>query len=999
MRTVDATTGDVRYTFEYDESGLLASVSDASGNVTTLERDIDGDLTAVIGPYGQRSEIALDANGYIRSLTDPLDGIWTMTYSEGGLLTGFTDPNDVTLTYTYDDEGLLIRDDDPENGFLELDPYDIDYGFAVPVSTAENRTTTYQVETLDDGTVRRTTIFADGTENIVESATNGTSTFYSADGMVRVSQTGPDPRFGMSAPIIASYTETTPGGIEFEYTQSKTATLNAEQDLLQPVYIRNYHTINGLSQSVIYSRSNSSITLTTPESRQAVTVFDDHGRMAEYRWAGLTPIYHTYDDHGRTAQISHGTGDTARVYAITYDGTGNIEQVTDPLDAAYDISADLLGRIISITRPEGDRVQFGYDGRGNLTRVTTPKGGMHTFTYNQVNNVTSYDPPDAAGSADPWTFTYNLDRQLTSVTKAGDRTVVFSYDSAGRLAGTTLQRGDVTYQYDADTGKLSEVTAPDGGYTLEYDGKLVTGMIWTGEVSGRVDLTYDNFLRVSSRSVNSGDNIDLSYDDDGLLSQAGDLTLTLDNATGFVTATTLEDVSDTYAYNDFGGLTEYGSAFGGTEFYAAAYTRDDLGRVAQKEESRHAAATDTFVYSYDDNGRLAGVSKNGPSTHTFGYDLNDNRISYTGPGGASVSATYDDQDRLLSYGSTTFTYRADGSLASKTDGADTTVYSYDELGNLVAVTLPDDTDIAYLIDGRNRRIGKKVDGILVKGFLYRNSTNPIAELDGTGSIVSLFVYGTKSNVPDYMVRGGQTYRIISDHLGSPLMVVNADSGDIVQEIEYGPFGTPTFISGDPEFQPFGFAGGLYDIHTGLVRFGVRDYDPEAGRFTAKDPILFAGGTVNLYAYVGNDPLNLVDPSGMGGSDDCDDEGGDCNGRDSGSQDRDRRWDNNDDDAWRASDLSWEVPYWADSVLGFGGALMGAAHYMSSAVTSVLSGVGAALQVIAYPVAMESALQTGDQLAETQIREPNRQLRNALDDMLPDVERGVRDNRRYNDPCP
>ncbi len=67
---------------------------------------------------------------------------------------------------------------------------------------------------------------------------------------------------------------------------------------------------------------------------------------------------------------------------------------------------------------------------------------------------------------------------------------------------------------------------------------------------------------------------------------------------------------------------------------------------------------------------------------------------------------------------------------------------------------------------------------------------------------------------------------------------------------------------NPGFQPFGFAGGLYDPDTGLVRFGARDYDPVTGRWTATDPISFAGGQANLYGYVINDPVNLVDPSGL-----------------------------------------------------------------------------------------------------------------------------------------
>jgi RHS repeat-associated protein len=58
---------------------------------------------------------------------------------------------------------------------------------------------------------------------------------------------------------------------------------------------------------------------------------------------------------------------------------------------------------------------------------------------------------------------------------------------------------------------------------------------------------------------------------------------------------------------------------------------------------------------------------------------------------------------------------------------------------------------------------------------------------------------------------------------------------------------------------FGFAGGQHDPDTGLVRFGYRDYDPDTGRWTAKDPIGFAGGDVNLYGYCLDDPVNWVDP--------------------------------------------------------------------------------------------------------------------------------------------
>src|SRR3972149_1961971 len=213
----------------------------------------------------------------------------------------------------------------------------------------------------------------------------------------------------------------------------------------------------------------------------------------------------------------------------------------------------------------------------------------------------------------------------------------------------------------------------------------------------------------------------------------------------------------------------------------------------------------------------------------YSYDSNSNRVGWASPTNSGV-ATYDNQDRLLTYGNNSYTYSANGELTSKTSASGTTSYNYDVLGNLTSATLFDGTSIDYVIDGQNRRIGKKVNGILTQAFLYENQLRPVAELDGSGAVVSRFVYGTKINVPEYMVKGGVSYRIIS--------------------------GT------NPSFQPFGFAGGLYDQHTKLARFGARDYDAETGRWTAKDPIRFNGGDVNLYGYVQQNPVNWVDPWGL-----------------------------------------------------------------------------------------------------------------------------------------
>jgi RHS repeat-associated protein len=101
---------------------------------------------------------------------------------------------------------------------------------------------------------------------------------------------------------------------------------------------------------------------------------------------------------------------------------------------------------------------------------------------------------------------------------------------------------------------------------------------------------------------------------------------------------------------------------------------------------------------------------------------------------------------------------------------------------------------------------------------------------------------------------------LSDHLGSPRLLVNTTTGAVAKRIDYDEFGN---VANDtsPGLTPFGFAGGLYDADSGMVRFGARDYDPRSGRWTTKDPIRFGGGT-NFYVYAGNDPINHIDRNGQ-----------------------------------------------------------------------------------------------------------------------------------------
>ena len=137
----------------------------------------------------------------------------------------------------------------------------------------------------------------------------------------------------------------------------------------------------------------------------------------------------------------------------------------------------------------------------------------------------------------------------------------------------------------------------------------------------------------------------------------------------------------------------------------------------------------------------------------------------------------------------------------------------------------------------------------------------MAELDGVGNVEARFVYGLRGHVPDYMIKDGATYRIVSDHLGSVRLAVNEATGQVVQRIEYDEFGN-VILDTNPGFQPFGFAGGIYENTTEIIRFGIRDFDPNIGRWTMVDPSKFHSGEVNLFLYCSNDPINLIDVRGL-----------------------------------------------------------------------------------------------------------------------------------------
>jgi len=410
------------------------------------------------------------------------------------------------------------------------------------------------------------------------------------------------------------------------------------------------------------------------------------------------------------------------------------------------------------------------------------------------------------------------------------------------------------------TGDLDSVAGSSGAMVaLSHDGPLLTEMAFTGPVLGRVAYSYDADARVTSRS-SGGFPVVYGYDADKLLTSAGPLSLTYDTDTPTLLSQQIGSIATTYGTDDFGEMTSMTTSVAAGRVHRLVLLRDEAGRITEERETILGRTT-IWRYRRNAEGALERITRDGMLEEDLGYDVQGNRTRRA-IGARLESSTYDAQDRLLTQGNWSLSWTPDGDLATRIDTAQNRAWSfrYDDLHELEAVTLPDGRNVSYVLDGMGRRIARAIDGVRTDAWLYGPAGNIIAEVDDLGSPITEFVYAGPIHAPAFMTRGGATYRYVTDIRGSVRLVIDTASGAVVQQIDYDRWGRVVSDT-NPGFQPFGFASGLYDVDTGLVRFGARDYDPEIGRWTQKDPLGFAAGDTSLYVYGFGDPVSFVDPDG------------------------------------------------------------------------------------------------------------------------------------------
>jgi RHS repeat-associated protein len=222
---------------------------------------------------------------------------------------------------------------------------------------------------------------------------------------------------------------------------------------------------------------------------------------------------------------------------------------------------------------------------------------------------------------------------------------------------------------------------------------------------------------------------------------------------------------------------------------------------------------------------------------------------------------------LLSDGTYNYTYDNEGNVLTRTriaDGQQTT-YTWDYRNRLTEAvtrtsggTVVDDEKFTY--DVENRLIGRNING--TQTWTAYSGANVYADFDANGSLTYRYLILPGSQAP--IARDDSSNAVswyLTDRLGSVRQLTDT-SGTVLDAVNYDSFGKVLSETSPANGDRFKFAQMEYSPGLGEYHAGARWQNPASGRFDSEDPISFAGGSFNIYAYAGNDPINKIDPSGM-----------------------------------------------------------------------------------------------------------------------------------------
>jgi RHS repeat-associated protein len=611
--------------------------------------------------------------------------------------------------------------------------------------------------------------------------------------------------------------------------------------------------------------------------------YDTHGRLTKVtRDGGAVPLNIAYNSTGKVS-TTDAAGATTEYF---YDHRGEVAAVRDPFLSTKFFERDDDLQLTSITDTFGQVTEFIYDDNGNLIQTIDPIGNNRSFFYagpfnrmvtaNDANGITTQYRYDNAGNLvaienvdeSLEKFAYDPKGSLKATTNRRGETVNYVRDDAGRIIRKSYPDGSADeFVYDENNGNLVEIRDAIGITTLEYDSTvgdhLLTKIVYPG---GRLlEFQYDAAGRRIQMTDQDDYQLKYSYNSLGRLKDLRDrsgaelASYSYDVAGRLSRKNLANRTYTTYEYDELDRLIRMvNHAPDGSTNSFFEYAYDDLllrSSMSTKEGS--------WNYQFDAIGRLTSAvfQSNDPTQIpnqelAYEYDAMGNRVR-TIRNGLTVDYESNDMNQYQTVGSATYRYDADGNLVRKVDGEEVTNFTYNVDNRLVEVRTSSDT-WNYEYDTFGNRTASTHNGqrteYVIDPFGYGDV---VAEFRDT-ALISRFMYGV-GGLTSRVEPDGTKYFYDTDEIGSVVGLTNA-VGAYENSYVFDPFGELLSVDEalDNSFLFIGAHGTMSDA-SGLYYMRNRFYDSSIGRFTSPDPIQMAAD--NSYHYVGDNPLQYLDPLG------------------------------------------------------------------------------------------------------------------------------------------